>query len=136
MYPRPCQPGDGQLGLRRTGARARQPPQAYQGLLCSPGCWSRLPRGLQPSGILSHVRSAPPGSAREHRASPRPRKALQWRIILCSCWSTGSICVVSSVKSLEEGDVEAKACGSPAAPRTLKHCSMFTTTGRKNVRVF
>ena len=44
--------------------------------------------------------------------------------------------MVSSVKSLEEGDVEAKARGSPAVPRTLKHCSVFTTTGKKNVRVF
>lgn len=87
----------GQLGLRRTGAHTRQSPQAQQGLLCSAGCWSRLPRGLQPSGILGHIGSAPPGSAQEPRSSPRPGKALQWRIILGSCWRAGSIWVVSSV---------------------------------------
>lgn len=122
---------------RRWAVRAEEDRSPYKAVTTSTAGASLQHRvlvqaapGAEPSGILGHISSAPPGSAQEPRSSPRPRKALQWRIILGSCWRAGSICVVSSGKSLEEGDVEAKAHRSPPVPRTLKSCSLFTTTGK------
>lgn len=107
--------GHRQLGLRRTGAHTRQSPQAQQGLLqrrvlvqAAPGAaalWdsrsyqqrsSWLSSGAQ---ILSQARE---GASVAHH----PWLMLEGR----QTW------VMSSVKSLEEGDVEARRAGRLVLP--------------------
>ena len=113
-----------------SAVQGSQSPQAQRGLLCSSGCWSSLAQGPRPSGILGHVRSAAPGSVpRSTDPLPDPGRHFSGTSSFWCCWGTGSIWVVSSVKSMEEGVLGTKVCRLSAAPRTLRNCYVFITAG-------